>query len=211
MLRCVAGCCTMTSAPSDSPVAAAIEEALQLLDRARTFVKEAETIGLDAFPTPAINEFRNVAYHLAAYVRSPEDLENINSALRHTKKAYLDANEAYAFALLYAVSRYDRAFRGFREIVSAHLPHYLDQQRALLHLRQQLSDHKMNSEEERFDRALALEGDFLTIRALLDDLETARGAIEDAIRKQKVAAWQWLIGILIAIVSAAIGWILALL
>ncbi len=195
---------------SDLCDAQTIERALDLLEKARSLVKSAEAFYDNNFPVPALNEFRNVAYHLAEYVRNPLDKTALESVWRHTKKAYLDANEAYAQVLLECVIRYNEMFAGYNEIVRANLPKYGEQKKAFLRLQNALRDYDVNAEAQRFERAQALEADFAIVRNYLEDIETYNDSICDAIRKSKQQTCQWVLSTIIAIVAALIGYCLTL-
>ncbi len=184
-------------------------EILALLAKARSFVKETEFLFCNSFPVPAINEFRNVSYHLAEYIQSPKNTRALESALRHAKKAYLDANEAYAIALLDEIERTSKVYAGYSEVVAGLLPNYCEQKRAIIHLQKTLRTSPLDSEAQRFDRAKELEHVFPKVVGFLKDIETYNDPIQDQIRKQKAIARQWIIGILIAIVTSVIGYLIS--
>ncbi len=200
---------------TESMFMSALEEAknetLMLLEKAGAFIKESEYLFDNNFPVPALNEFRNVAYHLAAYIKDTANEEALYSSLRHAQKAYLDAAEAYAVALLEEVEACEKDFNGYSEIVMEILPNYHKQVRTIQTLHQKLISSPGASSEERLNRAREMESLFPTINAYLKDLRVFKLPIQDKIRKSKNVTKQWLIGILISIVSAALSILIPLL
>lgn len=184
-------------------IEAAKAETLQLLGRARALVKESESLFENCFPVPALNEFRNVAYHLAEHIQDPTNGDAIFSALRHAKKAYLDANEAYALSLCESAELCTRDCVGYSHILVETLPNYREQLEAIQKLKDGLASSPGDSSEDRFARANDLEKLFPVVKSLLYDLHVFRDPIQDKIRKSKDATKQWIVNIIVAIVTAA--------
>lgn len=179
-----------------------MSETLLLLDRARAYTKEAESLFCNNYPIPAMNEFRNVAYHLAEYIRDKANIETVRQAYNHAKKAYLDANEAYAIALLDSVKTVGVSYNGYSDIVAKMLPSYKGQKQSVIKLQQILRTAPADTFELRFERAKKMEVLFPIVKGFMEDLETFKSAIQDAIRKSKDITKQWVVGMIIAFVTA---------
>lgn len=204
----------MTSGPSearpwDSP--ACLDEALAYLMKANDLIKRAEMLGSGTFPVPAINEFRNIACHLARYIRDPSDTAQLEKVARHAKRAYLDANEAYALSLLETVRCFNDAFRGYSHIVHRCLTDCGAQKTAVLELHRGLREHAIGTEDERLCRAQRLEALFEPVDRFILDVEANQNVIQDAVASEKRKFCWCCIGALIVPVSIALlGWVVKL-
>lgn len=94
-------------------------------DQAETAIKQAEVLCL-CKPVPALNEMRYAGYHAIRYVELPEGQEKEeehDKCIRHSRRAYYDANEFMILGLSGEVNAIDESIRGYEYIVSEILGH----------------------------------------------------------------------------------------
>lgn len=206
-----AQCATISGAskPAGDAPRNPIKESLSYLDKAGEFVKKAEAYYDNEFPVSAINEFRNVACHLARYIANGTD--EGESVLRHAKKAYIDATEAYAMSLLECVRAYSDAFRGYSNVVHGYVKDYVDKKQSIVRMDDAFRSCCFGTEEERLERADAIAAEFQKVEQYLSEIRASEDAISDDVRQKKNAFRLTVLGILVLpIVLSAIGWILSI-
>jgi len=175
--------------------------------RVEKVMKTVETV-CGEFPAPALNEIRMAFYHVILAVEDDSAAGDVESALKHCKRAYYDAREIEVLAELEIIMDFERACSGHEDIVKANIRDYADKRKAVLKARDALNDAALthSTRDELFDK---YDQPCQTLRAYCAEISAMQPAISTAIRKQKIKFLFQCLGALAAL-STIIGLVLRL-
>ncbi|WP_419527419.1 hypothetical protein [Akkermansia sp.] len=100
-------------------------EICQYYELAETAIKQSEVL-CKRKPVPALNEMRYAGYHAILFSELPDGMEKEeerHKCIRHTRRAYYDANEFMILGLTGEVDAIDKQTQGYEFIVSEILGH----------------------------------------------------------------------------------------